>query len=249
MHRSMGGTNVLARAVATSVAVALIAALQGCSDILRVDNPDEILAADLDDPIIIQQLANSAIGEFQTIFDDPIIWRGSMLTDEQITGINWEQTARFSRRIVRFDEPGASDNMFAVISRAIVMADTAAALLKDFVEDPSADERVATSLAFSGYSYLYLAETMCEATVKVSEEIYSPDAVMAMAVPRFEQAIEVAQNAGKQDLEYLARTGLARAHLWLNDGQAVMDVAGPVPSDFVYWASYSDNSDREENTF
>lgn len=235
------------RALALLAMFGLFAFAQGCDSILSVDNPDELLADDLNDPALIPQLVNSAVGEFQNSYDDPWIWRGSMFTDEQITGINWESTARLSQRIIRFDE-GDADNMFGTLSRAVVMADTATALLKEFLDSPASDERVAKTLAFAGYSYVFMAEIMCEATVKVSAEIFSSDQVMQMAVPRFEEAIQVAQAAGRSDLANLARTGLARAHLWLGNWEAVKSAAGPVPEDFVYWAFYSNNSGREENT-
>lgn len=221
--------------------------VQGCDQILDVDNPDEILATDLTDPQLIEQLATSAVGEFQNYYDDPIIWRGGMITDEQITGINWENTARISQRILE-DSGTGQGGMFGNISRIIVMADTATALLTDFVDNPGSDPRIATTLAFGGYGYVFMAETLCEATVKVSAEIFSSDEVMEMAVPRFEQAITVAQAAGDSDLENLARTGLARAHLWLGNSEAVKSAAAPVPEDFVYWAYYSTNSGRENNT-
>jgi len=220
---------------------------QGCDQILDVDNPDEILAQDLTDPQLIEQLATSAVGEFQNYFDDPIIWRGGMITDEQITGINWENTARISQRILE-DSGTGQGGMFGNISRMIVMADTATALLSDFVDNPASDPRIATTLAFGGYGYVFMAETLCEATIKVSAEIFSSDEVMQMAVPRFEQAITVAQAAGRSDLANLARTGLARAHLWLGNSEAVKSAAAPVPEDFVYWAFYSTNSGRENNT-
>lgn len=225
----------------------LIAFAPGCSDILSVDNPDEILAEDLRDPSLVPMLANSAVGEFQNAFDDPWIWRGSFFTDEQITGINWEATARLSQRIVRFDE-GDATGMFGSLSRALVMADTATSLLQHFLDSPQNDARVATTLAFAGYSYVYMAELMCEATIKVSAEIFSSDQVMGMAVPRFQEAIQVAQAANRADLANLARTGLARAHLWLGNSAEAQAAAQPVPADFVYWANYSSNSGRETNT-
>lgn len=235
------------RALALLAMFGLFTFAQGCDQILSVDNPDELPADELNDPALVPVLVNSAVGEFQNSYDDPWIWRGGFFTDEQITGINWEQTARLSQRIVRFDE-GDADNMFGTVSQAVVMADTASSLLKEFLDSPGSDERVAKTLAFAGYSYVFMAELMCEATVKVSAEIFSSDEIMEMAVPRFEEAIQVAQAAGSSDLENMARTGLARAQLWLGNWEAAKSAAGPVPEDFVYWAYYSNNSGRESNT-
>lgn len=235
------------RLLGTAVVAGIVAASAGCDELLSVQNPNELQEAALDDPFFADILVNSAIGEFQNAFDDPIIWRGSMFTDEQITGINWEATARLGQRIIRFDEGDAS-GMFGSISRALVMADTASSRLRTFLDNPQSDARLATTLAFAGYSYIYMAETMCEATIKQSAQIFTSDEIMEMAIPRFEEAIQVAQAAGNSRVENLARTGAARAHLWLGNRDQVRQVAGAVPQDFVYWANYSDNSGRETNT-
>jgi hypothetical protein len=248
MRKLITQTGVSGRLLAFLALLGAFTLTQGCSQLLDVDNPDEILADDLlNDPGLVEQLAVSAVGEFQNSYDDPIIWVGSMITDEQITGINWENTARISQRILE-DSGTGQGGMFGNISRMIVMADTAVALLSTVVDNPGSDGRIALASAFGGYSYVFMAETLCEATIKVSDRIFSSDEVMQMAIPRFEQAIQVGQAAGRSDLVNLARTGLARAHLWLGNWDQVKAAAGPVPEDFVYWAYYSTNSGRENNT-
>ena len=80
-----------ARLAAGAIVLGGTLALTACDvtdRLLQVDNPEEIPEDRLDDPLLIGVLVNGVIGDFQAGFDDPFIWRGSMLTDEQVTGIN-----------------------------------------------------------------------------------------------------------------------------------------------------------------
>ena len=100
------------------------------------------------------------------MYDDPFIWRGSMFTDEQITGINWENTARLSQRIVQYNE-GDPNTMFGSASRYRYLADSISGRFRNLLENPQSDERMALVLAHAGYSYTLMAEVMCEATINV----------------------------------------------------------------------------------
>jgi hypothetical protein len=229
------------------LALTLMLVASGCDDLLKVDNPSQIQEEALDNPELVPILYNSVIGDFQAMYDDPVIWRGSMFTDEQITAVNWEQTARLSLRIVRYDETDAS-GMFGSLSRALVMADSVSGRFRNVLDNPSSDARLATTLSYAGYSHILMAEIMCEASIKLSDRTFSSDELMGMALDRFDDAIQIAAAAGDSDAENFARTGAARAALWLGDAGAVMSYASPVPEDFKWWAEYSDNSGSERNT-
>ncbi len=214
--------------------------------LLQVDNPEQIQEQELNDEQLIGVLVNSAIGEFQAMYADPFIWRGSMFTDEQVTGINWEQTARLNLRIVRFTE-GDANLMFGQLSRARAIADTASSRLRTLTETPNQDARLATTLAFAGYSYILLGEAMCEGTVNLSSRIYSSRELTEFAIPRLEEAIPIALAANRQDIANLARVGLTRAHLQLGNKEKVKEYAAQVPANFTWWVEYSLNSPREYN--
>jgi hypothetical protein len=220
--------------------------------ILDVDNPAQIDESLLQSRNLVEILVNSVVGEFQDAYDDPFIWRGSMFTDEQITGINWEQTARLSQRIVNYTE-GDPDFMFSSISRARSMADSTVGRFRGtggeaLLDNPESDARLAMALNYAGYSYIMMADAMCEATVDVGSEIYQPTELYQFAVDRFNDALGVANAAGDQDMVNLAQVGLARANLGVGNASAVMSAAAAVDDDFVYWANYSSNSDDENNT-
>src|SRR5262249_40618036 len=135
------------------------------------------------------------IGALAATYADPIIWRSSMLTDEVVQGINWEGTARTSQRIVAYNDEGP-DPVFGGISRYRFLADSISTRLENLVKDPTKDRNLALVLAHAGYSYLMLAENMCEATINLSAKAYSPEELAGMAVPRFEKSIQIAGALG-----------------------------------------------------
>lgn len=226
-------------------AVGLLGACDTVDRLLEVTNPARIPEEALDQRKLVPILVNSVVGEFQRAYADPFIWRGSMFTDEQVTGINWEQTARLNQRIVRYDE-GDPDLMFSRLSAARQMADSVSGRLRNLLDDPESDERLAKTLNYAGYSYILLADAMCEATINVGSEIYQPLELYAFAVDRFEDALAVARAAGSSDMENLALVGLSRAHLNLGNWAEVQNYAVQVEDDFVWWVEYSEDT-RADN--
>ena len=239
------GARVAAGAIVLGGTLALTAC-DATDRLLQVDNPEEIPEDQLDNPLLVGVLVNGVIGDFQAGFDDPFIWRGSMLSDEQVTGINWEDDARINQRLILFDEDPA-DIMFSSLSLARQQADSVSGRLRTLLEDPDNDPRLATTLAYAGYGFTFLADAMCESTINVSNETFTADEMYQFAVTRFDEALDIATRVGSTDLANLARVGLSRAHLNLGNDNDAMTFASQVPDDFRYWSEYSANSTGENN--
>jgi hypothetical protein len=204
-------------------------------DVIRAENPAAIAEGELDDPALVNVLVNSVVGSLAAMYDDPFIWRGSMLTDEQVSGINWEATARVNERKLRFDQETA---MFPNISRYRFLGDSIAGRLRDILPTPNSDQRLALVLAHSGYGYNFLGEAMCEATINIGAERYTPVQLFGLAIPRFQEAITIAAASGNQNVLNLARTGLARAALNAGQMDVAMAAATEVPLEFDWWVEY-----------
>jgi len=230
-------------ALATTVAVTASCSVD---QILEVSNPDQLDESLLDDATLVPVLVNGVIGDFNAAYSDPFIWRGSMLTDQQITGINWEQTARLSQRIVQFDE-GDADLMFSELSRARQQGDSITGRLRTLLDSPSSDPLLATTLIYAGFSSILLGDAMCESVVDVGTELQSSTQMYERAVTRLDEGLTVALAAGDDDLANLARVGLTRAHLNLGNTAQVMAIAPDVPDDFEALAEYSETDDRVYN--
>lgn len=245
------------------LALAGMATLLSCSfadELLKVENPSELPISEVTKTELIPVLVNSVVGDFTHMYDDPFIWRGSMFTDEQVTGINWEQTARLNLRIVQYNE-GDADLMFNRISRALRSAEDVSERLSALLTNPDSDIRLARTLAFAGYSYTVMGEAMCEATVSkidvntgevvFGDKILPPDSLFARALPHFQDAITIASAAGTDtastNVLNLARVGLARAALNLGQNATAISAASAVPATFKYELLYSASTPREEN--
>ncbi|MGH7502910.1 MAG: hypothetical protein ACREL7_14385 [Longimicrobiales bacterium] len=240
----------MVRTCAAIIAAGALLLLPACDTVdrlLEAENPGAIGEEQLNDPALIEILVNSVTGELTSMYDDPLIWRGSMFTDEQITGVNWEATARLNLRVIRFDE-GDADGMFSALSSYRFIADSVSGRLRNLLEDPGSDARLAQVLAHAGYSYTLMGEYMCEATINVGNTIYSPSELAAFAIPRFEEAIQIGTAAGSDgdDIVNLARVGLARAALLAGDNQKVMSAAAQVSDDFAWWVEYADQIAENE---
>jgi hypothetical protein len=205
--------------------------------LLEAENPGAIGEEQLDNAALTKVMVNSVVGALHAMYDDPFIWRGSMFTDEQVSGINWEATARLNLRVIRYDE-GDANGMFGAVSRYRYMADSISGRLRKLLTDPAKDKNMALVLAHAGYSYTLMAEVMCEATLNVGAEIYSPKQLAEFAIPKFEEAITVATAAGDANIANLARVGLSRAALLAGNKAKVMSAAAQVPASFVWWVEY-----------
>ena len=243
-----------ARAGLLGLALAGLAACSTADKLLDVENPAQLDESLLQDDALVKVLVGGVIGDFQNMYSDPFVWRGSMFTDEQITGVNWEQTARLSQRIVEYDE-GDADLMFSDLSRARAQADSIAGRFAAGLTASDADK--ALVLAYAGYSYIILADAMCEATVNVGSTIYQPVELYGIAIERFNAALTAANAAGANttlankrkvsDLINMINVGLSRANLNAGNNAAAMAAAAKVPAGFYWWVEYNDSDSRTYN--
>lgn len=243
-----------ARAGLLGLVLAGLAACSTADKLLEVNNPAQLDEALLNDEALVKVLVGGVIGDFQAMYSDPFVWRGSMFTDEQITGVNWEQTARLSQRIVQYDE-GDADLMFSDLSRARAQADSIAGRFAAGLAASDADK--ALVLAYAGYSYIIMADAMCEATVNVGSTIYQPVELYGIAIERFNAALTAANAAGASttlankrkvsDLINMINVGLSRANLNAGNNAAAMAAAAKVPAGFHWWVEYNESDNRTYN--
>ncbi len=248
----------LSRGGASALLAAAVLTASACDNLLEVENAATIDDVDLNDPSLASTLANSVLGRAQRNFDD-MAWFSAVITDEAVNGHNFIQWKEIDLRQVRDDNDvvgGASDaGMFVAIHQWRFMADTTSERLKTLL--PEADLRTAQSFAFAGYAYIYAGEFLCESPLNVSAEVFSSAELTALAIPRFQEAITIA-NAAKaagataaaaDNIINLAKVGLGRAHLQLGQKTEAIAAVNGVPTSFVWMMRYSLNSTGENNLF
>lgn len=225
----------------------LFASACNTDKLLEVNNPDEIATTTLDDPALLEVRLNGVVDNFNTAFVDNVIQYATFVTDEMVTGLNWEGHARMNERILAYDE-GATDGMFSAISRTIRLADGLAVHIRGWAaDDPEEDfdRELAESLIYAGYGTVLLAENFCQSVMSPdpdnpSDQVLSQLETFGVAVPYLTEALSAAQAAGRNDLVNLARTGLARAYLGLGEWDSAAQQASAVTGGFEYWIDYVD---------
>lgn len=254
------------RAVTLGVALAASGALIGCDSLLEVENPQAIAPEQLDDRVNLNLLANGVVGDFQAAFDGLAYFSG-IFTDELRNHFVFFEEPLIDQRDVSSGNGTASIFVYAGLQRARGLADSTAVRFRRILGDSAnSDLRLARVLAYGGTTYVLMGETLCEAPVEVSRP-YTPEELFRdFALPRFNEAIDVAMAArtaaasetpataasrravaGADSIINFARVGAARAALNLGDRPLAVQFASQVPADFRLNANYSENSSAENN--
>jgi hypothetical protein len=234
---------------ACAAAAVLLAGACSVDDLLDVNNPDEIPLDQLDDPKLLDVRLNGVVDAFNGAYMSPVIEFGNYITDEIVTGLNWETHARTNQRIVSWQE-GQTAAMSEGLSRGLRLADGLAEHIRGWAAadpDEDFDRPLAMSLVYAGYSALVLAENTCQAVIspdpdQPSGTVLSQLETFAVALPYLEEALAIALAAGETDIANLARTGLARAHLGRGEWAEAASFANQVASGFEWWIEHVDVS-------
>lgn len=239
------------------LAVGMVAAASGCSDVLKVEDPDVATPGSLTGADALPVLLAGTLGDFQLAFGgdnlgvtEGLINLGGLLADEFTSAESFPTRVPIDRRDIS-NINASLNTVYSYAHRARAAAELSAARHQQFAPNTPGH---ATSLALAGYSYILLAEHFCSG-VPVSTltdaggvEFGPPlttEQLLAEAIERFDAAI-AASDADTPE-EYLAMVGKARALLDLDRPADAAAVAAGVPSDFVFEVEHSDNTARQEN--
>lgn len=255
----------LARGASVAILVVTLGSAAGCNDFLAAKNPGAIEATDLNSVGYASLLANAPIFSFQDAHDDVAYWNGQ-LTDELVNRGNnnpFIEEGQIDRRELYSDMSYINAFMYAPLQRARFLSEDAASRLKTILGDSaSRDLRIARSLAYSGYTYVYLGEMMCVTPIDRGVP-KTPEEMFGDALTRFAEAITTATAARQHALglspanaalaaaadsvRNFALVGSARAALDRNDKAKAIEFANQVAANFEFRAYYSDNSTGQNN--
>lgn len=235
-------------ALCAAGAVLGLAASCRVNEVLQVENPTEIPVGSLDDPKLLQVQLNGLVYTFQDAYTEPVIEWANFLTDEVLTGLNWEDYARVNQRIASYLE-GPTNQIFTELSRSLRIGNDLAERIRgwDAADTTAKDYRpaLATALVFAGYGATVLAENMCQCVISTDADnpsgtVLSQLETFQAALPYFTEGLTVALAAGRTDLANLARTGLARAYIGMGDWANAATYASQVTPGFKWWLNYVD---------
>jgi hypothetical protein len=253
-QRRMGGR---AAAYLTVSVLCTALAVAGCSDIttLKQQNPSQLSGKTVFVPENAQLIVNGAIADFQCAYSRYTL-ASALFTDELTAAI--ASTPDFemdSRNLPTNNFYGTSTcdavqfpGVFTPLSVARAAGDTAAAALEGWTDAQVANRALLISQASisAGYSLTLLGEGMCSAAINLGPE-QTPAQLFALAVSRFDTAVDAATRAADDPTLDLALLGRARAKLDAGDLAGAAADAALVPDGFEYDFSADAINTRRQN--
>ncbi len=216
--------------------------LIGC-DTFEVKNPGRILDIDLNQPGALDALVTGMSADFSEGFDD-LAFLGARLSDEMEASGSYFLSTRVRHGIIDYRD---TDPYWEDAQRSRFVAEDGLRRMKEVLGDAfNGDPRVARAYFFAGLSNRVLGENFCRVVFDGGPD-EPKAAAFQRAVQYFTEGIAQAQQAGANDLLLAMYGGRAQAYMGLGDWDKALADAARVPTDFVYYALYSDNSTREYN--
>ncbi|MFP4623203.1 MAG: hypothetical protein ACOCVZ_04595 [Gemmatimonadota bacterium] len=247
------------RQTARWLALPLVAALvAGCdTDLLQVTDPDVVTPEQAAGPGAVPLRLAGMVRDFQEAVDNVTRYEG-LFTDEMILSGTFPTRIDVDERNVVTDPDNGTLNgdVFLPLQISRSSADRNRDEFREALTDPEfeevladVEEGLALANLYGGYIRLYMAELYCAVIDEPKGAPISPDAAAEIAISRFEEAEQVAGDAGLTGIEQAAIVGQARALLWLEEYQAAAAEAARVDPGFVFVAEYSDNQNVQANEY
>jgi hypothetical protein len=240
----------------------LLAAACNPNQALDVKDIDVVSPGQLNDKSALPTLRNGVLSTFQLAFSGGAdLANGGhegQATMSGLLGDEFLNAESFPDRISVDQRDIIPSNLslvalFLDLSRARATADFASSQYNKL--DAGADGQ-SEVLSLAGFSYVLFGENYCSgvpfSTIDAGGNItygdpQTRDAVLQIAVAKFDSAITIATSQEDADLANLASVGKARALLDLNQPDAAATAAADVPSSFQYLVRSSSNSLRQNN--
>jgi starch-binding outer membrane protein, SusD/RagB family len=239
-----------------------VATAAACTNFLEAENPGAVEEPDVTNTSYIALIANGPVYAYQLAHTDMTYWN-AQFTDEIFNRAVFVEEGQIDRRDLFSDMTYINAFVYAPMQRSRFLGEDGARRLKLLLGDTATrDLRVARSLAYAGYSYVELGETMCTTPIDLGVPKSTPE-MMTDAIVRFQEAIDIA-NASRtflltqtpvntnavlavDSVLNFARVGAARAALNKNDKTAAATFASAVPAAFDFRAYYTDNTTGQRN--
>jgi hypothetical protein len=219
-----------------------LAGAGACDSLLTVENPATHADRDLDNIAYAPGMVAGVVARFQFVYDD-LAWYSAVLTDETVTGHNFETIQDVDLRRVTKNNSA----IYAPLQFARAAADSFETRLTRLMPD-SANRAlgIARVQAYGAMTYVLMGEFLCEAPIEPSSPAILPDSMFRIAISRANRAIATATafkaaggSAARGDsMIHFARVAAARAHLNLGEKPQAAAIAAQVPAAFQLWSNY-----------
>lgn len=216
-------------------------------EMMTVNDPDTVNEDTFNDPELINEVVNGAIGNFTTAYsgngDDGYLTVSALMSDEFYSSGSFTTRTATDRREQFIPADGnTSDAAYNRLHRARRALNEAAARVADL--KGSDDPTFARLKALEGYTYVALAEGFCSAIpfsngVPGAFEYGAPmkhGDIFSTAAQIFQTAFDATSDA---NMKNLAAVGLGRALLNRGEYAAAANAVAGVPTDYVYHIRHS----------
>lgn len=237
--------------------IALTAALSGCSidDLLEVDLPGRVAEDALDDPRLAETLANSVIADVECAWDNYVA-AAAHHSDEWIASSGNSTMARWGLRDISPSFQayatggcGASYGLFTPLHGARFQAESNYERVSSFADAdvPNRTELLARIRAYGAWPLIAFSEGFCGTPLDGDDLVLEPAELAALAEGQFTEAIQLAEQAGLDDIRAMALVGRARARLTQQKYDDVIADAVQVPDGFRFVATRDDQPGDRQN--
>lgn len=202
----MRGFDGFLAAVAVVAAAALLSA---CDGLFEVENPTNILEEDLDDPRLLDAIANTPQGALSLSYDFAVAWA------ELVGDAGFHASTRTSRLELDEGTMGAWNETYEQVyndmSSGRWIADDATRRLEAQLPDPQTDRRVGVAYFWTGIFRLTLADLFEEVTYDGGPPI-TPAQAIRDGIERLETAVQISGAAGDANYQAASLGAIARAY-------------------------------------
>ncbi len=199
----------------------------GCTDFLKVENPNVVTAVDVNPIGDAGTLAASALQDFAASYGTYSVFGGIYTGELYSADVN----SPGNLTSVRLVDNTMTDGYLASMSKARVLASKVIIALKGTSGESSIN--AAKAWMVSGYAFLSLAEYFCSATVN-GGPLLTASMMLDSAVATFTKAVDIGGAVGTADalqIKNAALVGRARAQLYAgNKPQALADANAVSPA-------------------
>lgn len=234
-------------ALALTGAFTLVLTLGACDTerLLKVDIPGRVSEGSLDNPRLAQTLANSVIADVECSWDNYVA-AASHHSDEWMQSSGNATMKRWGLRDVSPDFAayatggcGTSYGLFTPLHGARFQAQSNFERISGFddADVPNKTALLATIRAYGAYPLIAFSEGFCGTPLDGGDAVLEGAELAAVAEDWLTQAIQLAGQAGLDDILGLALLGRARARLTQEDYAGAIADAEQVPEGFVFVAT------------
>lgn len=221
---------------------------------LSVTLPGETPADALEDPSVAPLLAVSAQGAFECAYTQYTLLSG-LVVGEYMGSQTFLGQVPYQRRDVRpldasfaTGDCGSPTSLHTPVAQARFVADDAFDRISGFAaaDVPNQTSLLALTALYAAYSYTVFGEGWCSSAFDLGPEV-QPAAVLQLAKDRFTTAIDLASQAGDDDVEDAAYVGRARVEMSMGQTVEALADAQAVSPGFEYFVTRSSAADVREN--